>query len=204
MSSTSELISWVSGEGNKPGSCFFASVLFLICFLISACACWQFFKSQYTFTFNKMKYFIEYFRGIRVKWHWRLYAAISVLKRFILVFWVLGFYQSPLKVKFSFFLIFQLSYLITIVVTLPFAEVKDNIREVVTEFTYTLLSLFMLRNAVAGSLSDSVVNCFKWMILANILTSISVTIGKDKYNLKQLDSLWKWCTSTDGQESWIK
>lgn len=183
MSSVSELISCFAVEGNEEGSWFFSSVLFLFWFLISACASWQFFKSQFNYTFFKLIYFREYFRGLRTKWHWRLYAAISVLKRFILVIWVLGFYQSPIKVKFSFFLIFQLSYLIVIVSTFPFAEIKDNIREIATEFIYTLLSLFMLRNGVAGTLSDSVVSWFKFLIIANISISLVVTIGKISSNI---------------------
>ena len=70
-------------------------------------------------------------------------------------------------------------YLISVVVvSFPFVEIKDNLREIVNEFIYTILSLFMLRNAVAGTLSDSVVSCFKWMIIANIVLSITFTIGK--------------------------
>ena len=110
MSSVSELTSWFAGVGNKGGSCFFASMLFLAWFLISVWTSWQFFKSQYNYTFFKMVYFREMFRGIRIKWEARYYVPVSVLRKFLLVVSWIGFYQSTLKVKFGFFIMFQLMY----------------------------------------------------------------------------------------------
>jgi hypothetical protein len=145
ISSVSELISCFKNDGIKPGSCVFASMVFLFCTLFVACSKWQFFKSQFNFTFFRMKYFTEFFRGLRYKWRARAYPFFNLARKYLLVLISVGFYQANSNYTLPIFVIVQTIFFITVTVTLPFSHVKDNVTEICSEFTYTLLAIFVMK-----------------------------------------------------------
>lgn len=114
ISSVSELVSCFKEDGIKPGSCFFASMVFLFCTLFVACSKWQFFKSQYNFTFFRMKYFREFFTGLRYKWHARAYPFFNLARKYLLVIISVGMYQMNSDYTLPLFVTVQVVFFISV------------------------------------------------------------------------------------------
>lgn len=178
ISSVAEMVSWFEDDGVEGGSWFVASLVILASTLVVAWAGWQFFKSQYNFTFHRMVYFREFFRGIRIRWTARAYPFMNFIRKYILVLISVGLYQAKIKTKLPFFMSMQLIYLISFWATFPFTEIKDNIIEIIWELVYTILIAIVIRCHDKNGLTSSVESWFKYIIVTNIWCAVWISIGR--------------------------
>lgn len=177
ISSTSELISCFNEDGIVEGSCFYSSMVFLMWTLVIACVKWQFFKSQYNFTFTRMVYFRICFNGLRLKWHARAYALSVFLRKYLLVLVSIGLFTVDAEYRLPLYISVQVLYLLSICVTFPFSDLKDNIIVISTEFVYTILSILIVRCHSNNGLSKAVESTFLYLVLATVIWGLTVSIG---------------------------
>lgn len=128
-SSLAELIYMLEGDSVEGWSIFLSFCVIFWCIGIIAWTAWQFFKSEFNYTFFRMRYFRELFRGLRFRWSARAYVIVQVVRKMLLILSVVGLNQAPGMVKISFFLTFQIAYLISVWVFFPFTEIKDNVSQ---------------------------------------------------------------------------
>jgi hypothetical protein len=120
VSSLSEFVSCVNDDGVRAGSCVFAALIIIGATLVLACVTWQFFKSQYNFTFLRMKYFRQLFNGLRVNWQSRSYALAVFIRKYLIIMILVLLYQVNVTYRLYTVTAVQLVYLIGLCVCLPF------------------------------------------------------------------------------------
>lgn len=171
LSSLSEFISCVNQDGIRQVSCFFSSLVWLGATAVFVVVAWQFFKSQYNFTFLRMKYFRQLFQGLRLNWQSRAHALAIFLRQYVFIVILLLFYQVNIDYKLSIITTLQIIYLIVLCVSLPFNEVKNNVAEISNEFIYTILIIFVIRCNSEDGLSEGIKYCFIYLIIFSCLIS---------------------------------
>lgn len=171
LSSLSEFISCVNEDGIREGSCFFASLVWAAVTPVLGIVMWQFFKSQYNFTFLKMKYFRQLFLGLRINWQSRSHALAIFLRKYVFIVILILFYQVKLNYRLLAITSLQVVYLIVLCVSLPFNEIRNNVTEIINEFTYTILVILIIKCNSSDGLSKTIENCFINLIIASCLIS---------------------------------
>ena len=187
VASLTELKGWFYGDGVNGGSCFYASLVWAVCTAVLGVVQWQFFKSQYNFTFLKMVYFRHLFKGLRMKWQSRAYpfiyfARIYIFTTLAVVRWngskdkLLHFFGSNLLVI---FLILQFAYFIGIWASFPFSHYKYNVTLIMNEFVFVVWMIFTVKSKSKNGLSSGMENMMLNLILYTFVCSVVISFGKD-------------------------
>ena len=117
---------------------WFLFTLFVIFFSISS---YTAIEGQH----NKLN---EFFNGLKINKKHRFSIAILLIRRSFFVIFLFTCYSVSSKVVIGVLSLFQLSYLVYIIIIRPFIEVKANIIEIVNEsvFLFLLSALFFLNS----------------------------------------------------------
>ena len=75
----------------------------------------------------------------------RIYTSLFLAKRLIFVSWLAFFQFLPVFVKVLVMLIVQIAYSIVALIIRPFSHVRNNIVEIINEFSFTVLLAGLLR-----------------------------------------------------------
>ena len=115
---------------------WFLFTLFVIFFSISS---YTTIEGQH----NKLN---EFFNGLKINKKHRFSVAILLIRRSFFVIFLFACYSVSSKVVIGVLSLFQLSYLVYIIIIRPFVEIKANIIEIVNEsiFLFLLSALFFL------------------------------------------------------------
>ena len=81
-----EIVYEIKDDGVESWSLSLSFIILACNIAIMAITAWQFFKSEFNYTFYRMIYFRELFRGLRVKWLARSYALVQIARKFVLIF----------------------------------------------------------------------------------------------------------------------
>jgi len=127
-----------------------------------------------------MKYFREFFKGLRLKWRARFYPLLTMGRKYAMAVIAIGLYQVDSGITLPLFITAQVVFLIILCVTLPFSEIKDNVIEISSEFSYIILIAFVLRSKNNEGLSKGVENAFIYLILGNMLLAVITNLCKSQ------------------------
>ena len=88
----------------------------------------------------------EFFSGLKINKRHRFFVAVLLIRRSFFVIFLFACYSVSSKVVIGVLSLFQLSYLVFIIIIRPYIEIKANIIEIVNEsiFLFLLSALFLL------------------------------------------------------------
>lgn len=180
LSSLSEFISCVNQDGIREFSCFFSALIWLGATSVFVVVSWQFFKSQYNFTFLRTKYFRQLFQGFRLNWQSRSHALAVFLRQYVFIVILILFYQVDIAYRLSAITTLQIIYLIVLCVSYPFNEIRNNVAEISNEFVYTILIIFIIKCNSANGLNERTKYCSFYLVIITFLITFFSTASKHK------------------------
>jgi len=176
VSSVTELGSCFYNDGIQGGSCFYASLVWAGCTAVLGIVQWQFFKSQYNYTFLRMKFFTQLFKGLRLNWKSRSQPFIYFAR--IYLFTIMTTIGIIKNLDFTIFAtILQIMYLILTCVSFPFSQYKYNFICILNEFIFTVSMILVIRSKRHNGLSSTIESAFFNMILFTFAFAILASVG---------------------------
>ena len=156
LASISEVYMFLNSSTARRISLSIACLIIAFCAGFVCLSVWQYFKSLKDVDLESMFYFTEFFSGIKATGKARVFSMIFLLRRIVFCWIVLLLHKSiSLTLLNSIFVLIQLCYLSFCIIVRPFAEVKDNIAEILNEALYLMLwsSLIYYRSVEQWSLA---------------------------------------------------
>ncbi|CAI2383457.1 unnamed protein product [Moneuplotes crassus] len=176
ISSFVEVCSTFLWDGVNFGSFLFAFAVWIGCSAVVGISGWQFFKSQYNFTFQRMIYFRQLFNCLKVNWPSRAHPFLFFARiySFVITIVIGNFGGQNIMI---YIILIQCSYIAYLAVVRPFYHNKYNIILVINELAFVVLLCMTLRSRIKTGLAQSVEGMFIIIILAPLGASVVVSLG---------------------------
>jgi cysteine-rich repeat protein len=140
-------------------------VVFLIVLLIALCKNWR-------------KRLEELYVGLKSNSRAKLYQFVFILRKFVMILWMILFKFTPTSVYLILPIIFQFIYVWYIIAIRPFSKSKDNIVELFNEFTFSIMLAGLVYLKTEAKWQNAFTDIYVYLIMAPGIFIIAVTISK--------------------------
>jgi cysteine-rich repeat protein len=127
---------------------------------------------------NLNVHFEEIFSGLKKTSFARCYQLLLMLRRFILIFWMIWLDSMPSFLHLMFPGLYQLLHFCVIVFVRPFSHSKDNIIEVFNELIFTSVLWSVVYLNKKEKWSNITTNAFVYLLMVPGVFMLAVTISK--------------------------
>ena len=155
---------------------FLLLALFLI--LVGFIEWWRF---KNGFDDNHHIYFKEYFNGIRNNSVVRIYTALVLTRRLLIVTFLITWSSLSSIYLMQIVAIIQFIYLLGIIVLRPFQEIRNNWIEIVNEVYFFVMVIYISNYSTSDRWTDTAVDIFLYLILTNSLIIIVILLSNSFY-----------------------
>ena len=156
----------------------FSAVIFALCVLFLVAAFMMFQKSNKKSKRKKRLKWEEFLSGVKEKKIAKIYCFLALLRRFLMVSWLL--LSKPLGAKGSVegLLLVQIPYFIFFIIVRPFDQVKNNMVEGTNELFLVVIISYLCFYNTESMWTDSATQIFIYVILGNTAVVVLILFGK--------------------------
>lgn len=158
----------------------FVSSLVILAFWLTLCffSFYMFFSTQKSFDSDIYYKLGEFLAGIKNNKYCRLYSFISLIRRTLMVSWLIIFnYLESFILSYG-LLGIQIIYFCIIIILRPFDRVENNLIEIINEIILMIMISFLVIFNMESEWTSLPTNSFLYIILANSMIITVVMIGE--------------------------
>jgi hypothetical protein len=155
--------------------CSVSILLVMLAFVLFGVFKWR--KQEYNNS-NAHSMFGEYFSGLKKKRFASTYNLLLVLRRLVLISWLVWCKLLPLMVFIPVAWVYQLFHFVCVVVLRPFDHPKENFVEIVNELIFSLLVGGMAYLTEKSRWNDVITNTYYYLMMTPGMLIFIVSFGK--------------------------
>ena len=182
LSNISNLRDYDVSTAPQITSLSFSAVIVILWILFMIASFIMFLKTSKKSRNQKRLKWGEFFSGVKEKKIAKIYWFLSLLRRFLMITWLLlsksfivGGYVDAL-------LFIQIPYFIFFIITRPFDDIKDNLIEGTNELFLIVIISYMCFYNSKSKWKGSASQAFVYVILGNTIVVMVIQIGKNYTN----------------------
>jgi cysteine-rich repeat protein len=156
-------------------TCSILILLVMLSFMLLGVFKWS--KQSYNDS-NARSIFNEYFSGLKKKRFASFYNLLLILRRLVLISWLIWCKLLPLMVFIPVAWVYQLLHLVVVVVLRPFDHPKENFVEIINELIFTVLVWGMAYLTEKGRWSGVITNIYYYLMMSPGILIFIVSLGK--------------------------
>ena len=177
---------------------FIFSLLMILAFALMIGILLYLVYSSYKLIENNHNKLEEFFRGIQQERRHRFYTVLLLLRRFVFIILLITWTWIPSRVIIVILTSLQVAYIIYLTYIRPFQETKGNIIEILNEFYFIFLLLFLAFINTEVEWNSTKSNIYMWVLISNTIVFFLIVFGK--FNLFTFSVLHKGYMKMDKQK----
>ena len=185
ISSLNEIYNFNTENGVEILSLLFAFFVLFLCFFTLGLSFYLALTS-YKIISTEHNLLGDFFEGLKPQRKFKIYTCIFLIRRIVYIFLLIILSSISSRLLLSILSIFQIGYLVYVIILRPFEGIKSNIIEIMNEIYFFLLLFSLVFLQTENNWSSMITDLYVWVLASNTII-YRVEIGREQKGSNQLN-----------------